>query len=153
MLKVTPMTVKAACRHVGKNHRHNRAPQGGLFAAGVEENGVLVGVAICGRPVARLLDDGITVEITRVCTNGTRNACSILYGALCRAAAAIGYAKAITYTLKSEPGFSPRAAGFLEVATVGVDVWNRPNRTRSQTDLFGDDIRPPGEKIRWERLL
>lgn len=152
-LRVVPLTCKSAAKYVATNHRHNRAPNGGLFAAAVYDGDRLAGVAICGRPIARLLDDGLTVEITRVCTDGTRNACSKLYGALCRAAAAIGYERAVTYTLAEEPGDSLRAAGFVVAATVPVCSWNRPNRHRRQVDLFGDDIRPPGEKVRWERTL
>ena len=155
-LTVRPLTVKAACLHVAKNHRHNRAPKGGLFAAAVYDGERLAGVAICARPIARMLDDGRTVEITRVCTDGTRNACSKLYGALCRAAAAIGYERAVTYTLAEEPGDSLRAAGFEVVAELAArPSWSSPGakRQRVQTDLFGDETRPPGEKLRWERAL
>jgi hypothetical protein len=87
-------------------------PQGALFALGVEKGGELVGVAIVGRPVGRGLQDGRTVEITRVATDGTRNACSFLYGRCRRAAAALGYRRVITYTRQDESGASPRAAGF-----------------------------------------
>lgn len=153
MLKLVPMTVKAASRIVAKKHRHNRGVQGGLFACSVEENGVLVGVAIAGRPVHYKLDNGLTMEITRVCSDGTPNACSKLYSALCRAAQAIGYEKAMTYTLASEPGTSLRAAGFTEVARVPAMAKTTGRRQRVQTDLFGDETRPPGEKIRWERRL
>lgn len=152
-LRIVPMTVKAASRHVAKNHRHCRGPSGGLFAASVWDGDHLAGVAIAALPVARLLCDGLTVEITRVCTDGTRNACSMLYGALCRAAQAIGYRKAVTYTLAEEDGASLRAAGFVPVATVRPAVWNRSTRSRMQVDLFGEQVRPPGEKVRWERLL
>lgn len=152
-LRLVPMTITAAARYVGKNHRHNRGPQGGLFACGVEEAGSLVGVAIAGRPVQYKLDDGLTVEITRVCSNGTANACSKLYGALCRAAGAIGYERAITYTLAEEPGTSLKAAGFHPVATVPAIARTTGKRTRVQVDLFGEQTRPPGEKIRWERSL
>ena len=153
-LRIVPLTVKAASRHVAQKHRHNRGVSGGLFAAAVMDGERVAGVGICARPVARLLDDGRTVEITRVCTDGTRNACSMLYVALCRAAAAVGYERAVTYTLAEEPGVSLRAAGFREVGTVAAArVWNCPARTRRQTDLFGDDIRPPGGKTRWERTL
>lgn len=83
------MTLKAAARYVAEHHRHNRPPQGGLFAAGAMLGGQLVGVVIVGRPVARLLDDGQTAEVTRLCTNGQLNACSLLYGAAARAARAL----------------------------------------------------------------
>lgn len=153
MLRLIPMTVKAAGHHVAKRHRHNRAPQGGLFACGVEQDGVLVGVAIAGRPVQYKLDNGRTVEIIRVCSDGTPNACSKLYAALCRAAQAIGYERAVTYTLASEPGTSLRAVGFQEAAKVPAMAVTTGRRTRAQVNLFGDEMRPPGAKIRWERLL
>jgi len=153
-LRVRPMTCKAAALHVAKNHRHSRGTTGGLFAAAVYDGGRLAGVAICAKPVARMLDDGLTVEITRVCTDGTRNACSKLYGALCRAAAAIGYEKAVTYTLADEPGDSLRAAGFAVAARLKArPTWNCAARSRVQVDLFGNETRPPGEKLRWERTL
>lgn len=152
-LAIVPMTCKAAAKYVGEHHRHNRPPNGGLFAAAVEEDGKVVGVAICGRPIARLLDDGRTVEITRCCTDGAKNACSMLYAALCRAAAAVGYETAVTYTLKEEPGTSLLAAGFVAVAAVPVCTWNRKRRPRYETDLFGQEQRPRGEKVRWERVL
>ena len=114
---------------------------------------VLVGVGIAGRPVARGLDDGKTVEITRVCTTGTRNACSKLYGALCRAAAAIGYERAVTYTLAEEPGDSLRGAGCEVAAELAPrPSWSCASRPRVQTDERGDR-RPPGAKLRWERVL
>lgn len=158
-IRVIPLTCKAAAKYVGENHRHNKAPNGGLFACGVEEGGKLVGVAICGRPIARLLDDGRTVEITRVCTDGTMNACSKLYAALCRAAAAVGYERAVTYTLKEEPGASLRAAGFVVDAELPArPAWSTPGakrkRVQVQRTLFGDvETRPPGPKVRWVRVL
>lgn len=152
-LRLLPMTVSSASRHVAKNHRHNRGVQGGLFACGVEENGQLVGVAIASRPTQYKLDDGRTVEITRVCSDGTPNACSKLYAALCRAAQAIGYERAVTYTLASEPGTSLRAAGFTAVASVPAMPVTTGRRVRVQVDLFGEERRPPGEKTRWQRIL
>lgn len=153
MLSLAPMTVKAACHHVAKNHRHNRGPQGGLFACAVMDGERIAGVGIAGRPTQFKLDNGRTVEITRVCTDGSRNACSMLYSALCRAAAAIGYTRAITYTLAEEPGTSLRAAGFKLAAAVPAMPKTTGRRTRMQTDLFGEERRPPGAKCRWERTL
>lgn len=124
-----------------------------MFACGVEENGELVGVAIASRPTQYKLDDGRTMEITRVCSDGTPNACSKLYAALCRAASAIGYERAITYTLAEEPGTSLRAAGFTIAANVPAMATTTGRRVRMQTDLFGEERRPPGAKIRWERSL
>ncbi|MBY0515121.1 MAG: hypothetical protein K2P78_14605 [Gemmataceae bacterium] len=148
-LRIAPLTVKATCRFVGEHHRHCRPPSGGLFAAAVYDGPTLAGVAIAGRPVARGLDDGETVEITRVCTTGAKNACSMLYAALCRAAAAIGYERAVTYTLDEEMGASVRAAGFELVARIkGRASWTTPSRPRADAGK-----RPAGDKVRWERRL
>jgi len=154
MLKLSPITLTAARKFVGRVHRHNAPPQGGLFAVAVECDGTLCGVAIIGRPIARRLDDGRTCEVTRLATTGERNACSILYGAAARAAKALGYRKIVTYTLESEPGSSLRAAGWQKTAkTPARGTWSVPSRPRYQRDLFGNDKRPTGPKIRWEREL
>lgn len=150
------MTLTEARRFVGELHRHNLPPQGHLFSVGVEVDDVLVGVAIAGRPVARKLQDGWTVEITRSCTDGTDNANSMLYGALCRAAKALGYRRAFTYTLPEESGSSLRAAGFVvECETTPPRAWVRTGGSegRYQRDLFGNERRPPGPKLRWRRDL
>lgn len=153
-MRIVPITLKAARGFVGAHHRHNKPPQGWLFGVGLEHDGKLCGVAIAGRPVARMLDDGKTVEITRTCTVGTKNANSKLYGAICRAAAAIGYERAITYTLESEPGTSLLASGFVTDATVAAaDTWSRASRARNSVDLFGNQTRPTGAKVRWVRKL
>lgn len=149
-----PITLREARGFVGRMHRHNRPPQGGLFAVGCERAGQLVGVAIIGRPIARNLDDGHTCEVTRLCTDGTPNACSLLYGASARAAKALGWSRIVTYTLANEPGTSLRASGWEREKTVtGEKSWSRPSRARVQTDLFGDDERPACAKVRWARRL
>lgn len=149
-LKLRPLSIKAANRHVCLHHRHNRPTQGGLFAVGCEdEAGSLVGVAIVGRPVARLAQDGWTCEVTRTCTDGSRNACSLLYGACIRAARALGYHRVITYTLASEPGSSVRAAGFVRDGEVAHAPWTCPSRHRITTDLFGETTVPDGDRVRW----
>ena len=154
MATIVPCSITDARRFVGRNHRHNAAPQGGLFAVGLAEGEAMVGVAIVGRPVARPLDDGRTCEVTRNCTDGTPNACSQLYGAACRAAKALGYRRAITYTLASEPGASLRAAGWVRDAELKPrPSWSCPSRPRVQTDLFGHATRPPEAKVRWVKHL
>jgi hypothetical protein len=153
MMAIQPLTIGEAKLFVAKHHRHNNAPVGGLFACGLSFNGELVGAAIAGRPVARLLDNGATVEITRVCTIGHRNANSMLYGSILRAAAALGYDKAITYTLSEESGSSLKAVGFVAESTVANSNWNRPSRTRVDKDLFGNATKPQGQKIRWVKAL
>lgn len=104
--KLVPLRLGEAKEHVRRLHRHNDAPLSWLFGVGVELDGELVGVGIAGRPAARALDNGRTVEITRICTTGVPNVCSMLYGALSRAAFALGYSKVVTYTLQSENGAS-----------------------------------------------
>src|SRR5688572_24232208 len=102
------MTLTKAFDFVTKHHRHHKRPQGGLFAVGcaVDGHDEPCGVAIIGRPVSRMADDGWTVEVTRLCTDGSRNACSMLYRAAWRAARALGYRRLITYTLPEEGGAS-----------------------------------------------
>jgi hypothetical protein len=117
--------------------------------------GVLVGVGVAAVPVARMLADGRTVEITRIATDGHANACSRIYGALCRAAAALGYTRATTTTLATESGASPRAAGFVEVARRAPSEWRRGGEIsgRYVADLFGNRTVPSEVMIRWERKL
>jgi len=150
-LCIVPITQAEAKAFVGKHHRHNRPPLGSIFCVGTALDGRLVGVAIVGRPIARMLQDGFTAEITRTCTDGTPNANSILYGACRRAARALGYRRLITYTLAEEAGASLRAAGFVQVAEVpAADTWSRIARRRMQVDLFGAEQRLAGPKRRWE---
>lgn len=147
---IRPLSLKDARRLVGNWHRHNPAPTGGLFAVGCEVEGKIVGVAIVGRPSAKALQDGWTAEITRVATNGQRNACSMLYGACLRAARALGYLRVYTYSLQSEPGTSLRAAGFRRDKELRArPTWSSPSRPRYQHDLFGIERRPAEPKIRW----
>jgi len=131
-LRTVPVTFAQACQFVADWHRHhNRPPRGHKFSIGVADGDVLVGVAIVGRPVARHLDDGQTLEITRVATDGARNACSLLYAAAWQAAKAIGYRKLVTYTQDGESGASLRAAGWHVVATrPPAPGWSRPSRPR-----------------------
>lgn len=112
-MTIVPVTLKEAKVFVGFHHRHHKPPQGGLFAVAVAEQDAEepCGIAIVGRPVSRHVDDGWTVEVTRLCTLGQRNACSMLYRAAWRAAKAMGYRKLVTYTLPEEGGASCRAAG------------------------------------------
>jgi L-amino acid N-acyltransferase YncA len=143
-LEVCPMTLREARAWVSEHHRHHGAPPGGLFAIGASLEGSLVGVVIVGRPVARMLGaDDFAAEVTRLCTDGSRNACSLLYGAAWRACRAMGYRRLITYTLATEPGTSLRAAGFSVVGQVRAESWSRPSRPRV-------DLAPHQAKLRWE---
>jgi len=146
-----PMTIKAAKIFVGKYHRHNKPPQGGLFAVGCSSEDGIVGVAIVGRPVARLLQDGFTAEVTRTCVipGAQKGSNSFLYGACWRAARALGYRKLVTYSLKRESGASLRGAGFKEIAEIKKDLtgWDREGRPRGWQPIYGED------KIRWEKSI
>ncbi len=123
MMKLVPVTLAAANAYVAAKHRHHKPVRGHKFSIGCEADGKLVGVAIVGRPVSRYLDNGATLEVTRLCTDGTKNACSFLYGAAWRAARALGYAKIVTYILSEESGASLKAAGWRCEGTAGGLRW------------------------------
>lgn len=142
MLKIRPIHLKAANQYVKEYHRHNIPTVGGKFAIAVYDNDRLCGVAICGRPIARRLDNGVTLEIYRCCTDGTRNACSKLYGTACKIGFDMGYEKIITYTLMSESGTSLRASGFVFDGTAGGVQWTGERRRNY-------DIAPKELKNRW----
>jgi hypothetical protein len=131
-LWLVPVTFRQACEFVAAHHRHHGPPQGMKFAIGVAAaGGALAGVVIAGRPVARRLDDGLTIEVTRTCTSGAANANSMLYAAAWRAARDLGYRRAITYTQAGESGASLRAAGWQPVAACPPGPgWDRPGRPR-----------------------
>jgi len=112
---IVPLTWRQAAAFVDKHHRHHDGPRGCKWAIGAIKDDTLHGVAMCGRPVARHLDDGLTIEINRTCTDGFRNANSALYGACWRIAAAMGYRRVVSYTQKGETGSSLTAAGFVRV--------------------------------------
>lgn len=142
-LTLRPVTWQDAVAFVNSEHRHHFAPRGHKFTVGVEVGGgILCGVAIVGRPVARQLQDGRTLEVTRVATDGTPNACSALYGACTRAARAMGYRRLITYTLASEPGTSLKASGWSCEGQTRGGTWHRSARPRT-------DKAPTGPKQRW----
>lgn len=111
-------------------HRHHRPVQGHLFSLGAALDDVIVGVAIVGRPVSRFRDNGVTAEVTRLCTDGTRNACSFLYGASARAAFALGFKRIGTYILASEPGASLYGAGWRLIGATPGRSWSVPSRPR-----------------------
>jgi hypothetical protein len=142
-LEVSPLTLKEACLFVKRTHRHHKPPQGGLFAIGAAQGDEIVGVVIIGRPVSRMLSDGFTAEVTRLATDGSRNACSMLYAAAWRACRAMGYRKLITYILGDEPGTSLRAAGWKCVGEAGGGNWSRKSRPRV-------DEHPTQRKLRFE---
>ncbi len=141
-LALSPITLREARAFVARHHRHHRAPQGGLFAVAVSLGDSVRGVAIIGKPVARMNNDGWTAEVTRCCTLGDANACSMLYAAAWRAARALGYRRLLTYTLASEHGASLRAAGWKVIGQTDGGSWNRPSRPRV-------DEHPTDQKTIW----
>lgn len=122
-MEIRPITLREANAFVTDFHRHHKAAVGCKFAIGLFENDTMIGCAICGRPVSRHYDNGLTLEINRLCTNGERNACSMLYGACVRVAKAMGYHKVITYILASENGASLRASNFIYEGEAGGTIW------------------------------
>jgi hypothetical protein len=144
-ITIVPINRDDAFAYVDAHHRHHGRPQGYKYALAAAAGDRLVGVAIVGRPVARHLQDGWTVEVVRVCTDATANACSALYGACWRAARALGYTRAITYTQDGESGSSLRAAGWLIAASLDPRTgWDMPGRRR--LDIGSGGV----ARIRWE---
>lgn len=115
-LRLVPVSFATACDFVALHHRHHKPPVGHVFSIGVADGDELVGVAMVGRPVARMSDDGLTLEVNRTCVADAHNANSMLYGACARAAFALGYLRLITYTQQGESGASLRAAGWRVIA-------------------------------------
>ena len=151
-LVVVPISLTEANAFVTAHHRHHKPVPGAKFCIAVahshvaqEPMKVVVGVAIVGRPVARMSDKGWTLEVNRCCTDGTKNACSALYGAAWRATKSLGYRKLITYTLPAEGGASLRASGWACIGERGGGSWSRDGRPRIDPDAL---LR--GQKLLWE---
>ena len=146
MLTVTPINFAEANAFVAEYHRHHKPMLGCKFCIAVSDaDGNVRGVAMIGRPVARGNDNGWTLEVNRVVTDGARNACSMLYGAAWRVTKALGYRKLITYTLPKEGGASLRGAGWKLLGLRGGGNWNVPSRPRiDTTELL------QGQKCLWE---
>ena len=137
MLEVCPMTLKEANAFVEQYHRHHGPVVGHKFSIGCSDGEKIVGVAIVGRPVSRHLDDGL-------CSDGTRNVCSMLYAAAWRAARAMGYKRLVTYILDTESGVSLRAAGWRCIGQAGGLRWT--GKRRPEVDLC-----PAQMKMRFEK--
>lgn len=145
-LQITPINLEEANVFVAKHHRHHKPVPGSKFSIAVsDENNIIRGVAIVGRPVSRMSDNGFTLEVNRCCTDGTKNACSMLYGASWRAAKALGYLRLITYTLPEEGGASLKASNWKCLGLRGGGNWNTKSRPRIDTPL---ELR--GQKSLWE---
>ena len=138
-----PTTLKSANEFLKKYHRHSAPVTGGRFAIMAELNGKIIGVGIAGRPISRHLDNGLTAEITRVCTDGTPNANSFIYGRMKRILQSMGYKKIITYTLASESGASLRAINAKIERTTKAEEWDRKARRRNSQAIYSEP------KYRW----
>jgi hypothetical protein len=144
-MEISPINFDEANAFVASFHRHHKPVQGCKFCIAVSDNNKVVGVAIVGRPVSRMLDDGWTLEVNRCCTDGTKNAFSMLYSAAWKAAKALGYKRLITYTLPEEGGASLRASNWKCIGERGGGNWHRTSRPRIDTDEL---LR--GQKLLWE---
>lgn len=143
-LRVVPCDLDEANAFVKQHHRHHQPVPGHKFSLAVaDEDDAVRGVAILSRPTARMSDDGMTLEVVRVATDGARNACSALYGAARRATFALGYTRLLTYTLPEEGGSSLRASGYRLIGEAGGGSWSRAIRPRV-------DKHPLQTKLRWE---
>lgn len=145
MLTIVPIFQRQAKAFISKHHRHHIPSIGSVFNLAVSDGQNIVGVCMVGRPMARMLQDGLTLEVTRLCTDGTKNACSMLYAAAWRVAREMGYKRLVTYILEVEPGVSLRAAGFTEIGKAGGGSWSRPGRKRISKAL--EQL-----KIRYEKV-
>lgn len=143
-MKAIPIELKEANAFVQKLHRHHNPVHRDKFRIGcINDNGELIGVVQCARPVSRCLDDGKTLEVVRLCSDGTENVCSFLYSRAARIAKEMGYKKIITYILESENGASLRASGWHKEAESHGGSWNTPSRPRElisqQLSLFEEN--------------
>lgn len=157
MIELIPIFQKEAKEFIAKHHRHHKPPVGSIFQIAATLDGKIIAVVMVGRPVARRLQDGVTAEVIRLCTDGERytrtangkeyevNVCSKLYAAAWRAAKAMGYKRMVTYILESETGASLKAAGWKEYGSAGGLSWNVPSRPRV-------DKHPAQMKIRYEMI-
>lgn len=146
-LKSHRVELSEANEFIATHHRHHKPVVGHRFSIGAARGNILVGVAIVGRPVSRKTDQKHVVEVTRLCTDGTRNACSFLYSTAANIASRMGFYSIQTFTLEEESGSSLKAAGWtLEGTTRGGD-WNQPSRGGRRTD------QPQGKKLKWTKKL
>lgn len=159
-MKCVPISLKYANAYIEELHRHHKAVQGHKFSIGCEHSGKIVGVCVVGRPVSRHMDDGFTLEVTRLCTDGTKNACSFLYSRAAKIANDMGYRRIITYILETENGSSLKASGWeLDCEEAGGGSWDCQSRPREleivQLSLFpGKEIKyPTCKKKRWVKEL
>lgn len=146
MITLVPIFQDEAFAFIEARHRHHRKPVGSLFQVAVSDGERIVGVAVVGRPNGRKQQDGFTLEVTRLCSDGTPNTCSMLYGACWRIAREMGYRKLITYILDTEPGTSLRAAGWRLIGERGGGSWSVKSRPRA-------DKHPLQKKLLFEKSI
>lgn len=148
-LSIQPITLSEAREYIRLNHRHHKPPEGWLFGCAVNNEERVVGVIAVGRPVSRIIQgrEPYTAEVTRCCTDGTKNAASMLYAAAWRAARALGYNRLITYTLKSEGGASLRASNWTVVYETKAASWAEKSIARPRVDKS-----TPEERTLWELI-
>ncbi len=149
-MRAVPLELKEANAFVDRLHRHHNPVVRDKFRVGCEVDGKLVGVVQVGRPVARMLCDGKTLEVVRLCTDGTPHVCSFLYSRAARIAKEMGYERIITYILESEPGTSLKATGWTCEGIFGGGIVERPFPTAKsdRADLQEEEIR---EVVKWRR--
>ena len=155
-----PIELKDAQAYINRYHRHYQAAHRDKFRIAASEAGQIVGVVQVGRPVSRVLDDGRTLEVLRLCTQGDKNVCSFLYSRAARIAKELGYSKIITYILESELGTRLKASGWVvDANNVGGSDWNTPSRPRevvaAQISMFEEKPKYPVnvKKQRWVKHL
>jgi hypothetical protein len=135
-MRIIPLTLVQANDLVARWHRHHKPVQGHRFSIGCEHNGHLCGAAIVGRPVARLTDQYMVIDVARLVTDGTKNACSFLYAAAARIAREMGFREIQTFILDEETGVSLKAAGWEYVGlSTGGDGWQSRNKRRADQPI------------------
>lgn len=147
-LRVVALTLRQANKLVEELHRHHKPARGHRFSLGaVNQNDKLCAAAIVGRPVARAIDWRTVVEVNRLVSDGTPNACSFLYGAAARVSREMGFHKIQTYLLEDELATTMKASGWTLVAITAGGQWTGTNGKSRRTD------QPIVPKQRWEKVL
>lgn len=146
-MKTIPLTISQANKFINDKHRHHKPVTGHRFSIGCVKSGEIIGVCVVGRPVARNTSQYMVAEVTRLCTDGSKNACSFLYGAAARIAKEMGFESIQTFTLPEEGGVSLVASGWEMVAISAGGDWNSSSHKNRRTD------QPQGEKCKWRKVL
>lgn len=154
-MRVAPATLAEANAWIEEHHAHHHRVPGMKFAVKVvDDDGKVLGVAVASRPVSRKLDDGLTLEVTRLCTDRERNAGSMLLGSIGRAAQALGYHRLVSYTMERERGTVFMAAGWKAIVTTHArSYWQQREGRQLTMAVVKTKGSTDGCKVRWERLL